>query len=65
MKLKHTITFLLLIVLLMSFSYLILEAVEQQVNILLILSLTGLWITDLALMVKFFLRFMNSAPDNT
>lgn len=65
MKLKHTITFLLLTVLLMSFSYLILEAVEQQVNILLILSLTGLWITDLALMVKFFLRFMNSAPDNT
>lgn len=49
----------------MSFSYLILEAVEQQVSFLLILSLAGLWIADLALMVKLFLRFMNSAADNT
>ncbi len=65
MKLKHTIAFLFLTVLLMALTYLLLEAIEQQVNFLLILSVTGLLITDLALMVKLFLRFMNSAPGNT
>ena len=65
MKNKQNIFFLILIILLVSLLYLLLGAIEQQFNYLLISLISAALIIDLVLMTRMFFRFMKPLNDKT